>query len=110
MTKEELYNTLKKTGLPVCYYEWQEDTEPPLPFICYYFTGNNDEAADGVNWATVKRVNIELYCKNKDFDAEHKLEQVLNDSDMFYEVSGEAFLQDDNMYETFYSVEVIIDG
>lgn len=108
MTLKEVAEMLKSTGLPFTYYLWGKDV-PLLPYIVYYYPSNNDEFADGENWANVRALNVELYTSNKDFNIEEYLESVFQEHGLCF-MKSESYLDDENMYEVLYELEVIIDG
>ena len=103
MTLSEFDVLLKSTGLPVTYRAWPENEAPPLPFVCYVEAGSNNFAADGVVYYPVKRMQVELYTKLKDPDAEGKVETAL--SSFFWEKS-ETYLNTEECYQILYEIEV----
>lgn len=113
MTRKELYEVLKSIGLPIAYYQFKEGDKdnpvPSLPYMVYYYPSRNDESADGINYAKVYTLNIELYTKDKDFGMEDKVEGVLESNDLFY-IKSESYLNDEQMYEVLYEMEVILNG
>ena len=94
---------------PTVYYSWEIGNVPPLPYIVYYFPGNNDAIADNANYCKILRLNVELYTKEKDLEAEAKIEHVLNDMGLVY-TRSESYLNSENMYEVLYESEVAING
>ena len=113
MTRKELYQILKSIGLPIAYYQFKEGDKdnpvPSLPYMVYYYPSRTDESADGINFAKVYTLNIELYTKEKDFDTEDKVESTLTDADIYY-TKSESYLNDEQMYEVLYEGEVILNG
>lgn len=103
MTLSEFDVLLKTTGLPVTYRAWPENEAPPLPFVCYVEAGSNNFAADGVVYYPVKRMQVELYTKLKDPDAEVKVETAL--SSFFWEKT-ETYLSTEKCYQILYEIEV----
>lgn len=103
MTLEELKDRLETAGFPVTYREWPENTAPPLPFICYIVAYSNNFAADGGVYYPIDRVQVELYTKLKDPDAESKVEQAL--SSLFWEKT-ETYISTEKCYQILYEIEV----
>ena len=66
----ELKELIAGFGLPYAYYQFTKDTAKPPPFICYYLAQSDDFAADGVNYAKIRQLVIELYTRYKDFELE----------------------------------------
>lgn len=105
----EVYALLKRSGLDVGYYQWEEKDVPALPYILYYFPNMDPEAADNANYAAIYQLNVELYTKNKDFELEAILDKVLTDGGMVYR-KEETYINSERMYEVLYTMEVLIDG
>jgi len=109
MTFKEVADALALAGYPVTYLSWPDAKVPPLPYICYYYPEMNPETADNTHFAQIHSLNVELYTKNKQFDVEANVEQILLDAGFVF-TKEETFLNDENMYEVLYMMEVIIDG
>lgn len=109
MKLTEVVEMLNGMDIPVAYYQWKENSAPSLPYILYYYPSNNDESADGINWATINQLNIELYTSNKNFKLEQQLEDILKQNE-FYFMKSEQYIDDEKMYEVLYEMEVVIDG
>jgi len=109
MTYEEIYQALESTGLPVTYEFWENGSIPPLPYIVFTYPGNNDFIADGVNYATIVRLEVGLYTKRKSIAVERNVEQVLNEKlGPFFKTSD--YVSADSMQETLYTMEVAINA
>ena len=55
-------------------------TNPPqLPYLVYYVAENNYQYSDNKNYSLFLGVNLELYDKNKNIEAENKIENKLNE-------------------------------
>lgn len=109
MTILELVNLLKATGYPVAYSHF-ESTEnnpaPDPPFICYVLPQTDNFMADNKTYHKISSVDIELYTDFKDFEAEQKLEDLLE----LYEIpwdSYETYIESEKMYQKLYEVRLI---
>ena len=109
MKFKDVADALARTGYPVVYFSWPESKAPPLPYICYYYPDMTPETADNTHYAQAYRLNVELYTKYKQFDVEANVEQTLLDAGFIFE-KEEDYLNDENMYEELYMMEVYIDG
>ncbi len=109
MTFEQIAEVLASTGYPTVYLAWRQGHVPPLPYICWYLPSMTAETADNTHHAQIYQLNVELYTKNKQFDAESKIEQALLDAGLVF-TKEETFLNDENMYEVLFMSEVIING
>ena len=107
MTIEELAAVLQKMGIPFAYDHFAEGESPEPPFICYLLPGSDNFAADGMAYFKISEVRIELYTDRKDLAVEHKVEDVLDGQEIFYDKT-EVWIQSEKLYEVLYSFEVPI--
>ena len=107
MTIEELAAMLQKMEIPFAYDHFAEGESPEPPFICYLLPGSDNFAADGVAYFKISEVRIELYTDRKDLAVEHKVEDVLDGQEIFYDKT-EVWIQSEKLYEVLYSFEVPI--
>lgn len=109
MTLLEIAEMIAEIGLPFRYRQFEDESGQQPPFICYLFTGNTPEPADNTNIAKIETLAIELYTDNKDFATEASVEAVLDAHEMVYD-REEAWLDDERMQMTTYTMEVLING
>ena len=109
MKRKEIAEMLAATGYPVTYLQWPEKKVPPLTYICYYYPSMEPETADDTHYAQFYTLNVELYTKEKQFDVENNVEQALLNAGFVF-TKEEDYLNDENMYEELYMMEVLIDG
>lgn len=107
MTYEDVAKMVESIGVPFAYYQFPEGTEQACPFVCFYFTGSNDLAADNTNYQRIRPLIIELYTDNKDFALEATVEAVLNQNGLVY-ARDEAFIDSEKMNMVTYTTEIII--
>ena len=107
MTYKEVATMVSGIGLPYAYYQFPEGTAQACPFICFYFTGSNDLAADDTNYQKIRPLVIELYTDNKDFTTESTVESVLNSNGLVY-AREETYLDSERMYMVTYMTEIVI--
>ena len=103
MTLQEFRKILETSGLPVTYRAWPENEAPPLPYLCYYDSGSNNFAADGVVYFSARRITVELYTELKDVVAESRVEQALSP---FYWEKTEEYIDSEKCYQIAYEMEV----
>ena len=97
-------------GLPSAYDHFTERDRPDgPPFICFLYPYNNDQAFDDRNYVQVEQLQIELYADNKDFDNETAIEDALNAASLPFDKDC-TWLDDERMYMTTYTTEVLING
>lgn len=109
MTYEEINTMISSIGLDYTYYQFPEGEAPDLPYVLFYYPERNDFQADGVNYAKVVQLNIELYTRNKDFTTEATLESVLDTYELSYS-KEEQYIESEKMYEVLYIMEVMLNG
>lgn len=95
--------------VPYAYYQFTQETAKEPPFICYYFTGDNDFGADNINYQAIRQAVIELYTDNKDFALEAAVENLLTANEMRY-TKTETYIDSESMHMTVYQMEVVING
>ncbi|AMB94901.1 hypothetical protein QP248_02650 [Aerococcus sp. UMB8608] len=106
MTYSELIEALETLGWPIAYNHFDEAPKPPYMAI---MDGEVIEfKADNIVYHMSGKFGVELYTEYKDFEAEKKLEKVLADAKYPYDVLGDFYNEDDNIYQRIY--EVMIDG
>lgn len=105
MTMEDVKTLLESTGLPVAYRAFPEDGAPALPFVCYHTPYSANLAADGVAYATINHINVELYTQVKDSATEEKVEAALTQAGIYWEKS-ETYLEDEKCFQILYEIEV----
>ena len=107
MTLKEVSDMVAEIGLDYAYYEFPDDTERQLPFVCFLFTGSDDIYADDINYVDKRTLAIELYTKNKDFETEQTVRDVLLSHNLSFTV-GYDYLHDEQCYITVFTTQVII--
>ena len=107
MTYKEIAEMVESMGFPFAYYQFPEAAAPFLPYVVFYYPDNSDLVADNTNYQAITAVNIELYTKNKDFDAEAQVEAVLKASGFVFQKS-ESYLNTEKMYEVLYQTSAVI--
>ena len=103
MTAEELYTGLKSLGYPVAYSHFAEGNVPPLPYIVYSYQGTENFSADGIVYHQIEDIDIELYSKKKDLEAEKKISDFLTESGIFYE-KQEYYIESEKMIQVIFEI------
>ena len=73
MTLKEICKGLEGLGYPVAYRAFAEGEVPDPPYIVYYEQGTDNFSADGIPYDIITDLDIELYTKKKDPEAEQKI-------------------------------------
>lgn len=107
MTTNEVAAMVAEIGVPYAYYQFPEGTGQETPFICFFYSFNNDVKADDSNYQKIEHLIIELYTDNKDFDLERRVESVLSSHGMVYS-RDEEWIESERMLEVIFETDVII--
>lgn len=107
MTHKEISDIIKSIGLPFAYYEFPDDTDQEPPFICFYYPESDDLYADNINYAGIRRLYVELYTDEKDFEREATVENVLNSNGFSFRKS-ELYIESERMWQITYQTEVVL--
>ena len=109
MTTQEIAQMIAEVEIPFAYYQFEEGTAEPCPFICFYYSNNDDVIADNLNYVKVANLVIELYTNYKDIALENKIEGILNAHEIVYS-KNESYIDNEKMLMQVYESEVIING
>ena len=103
MQLEQFKERLETCGLPVAYRFFPEGEAPSLPYVVYYESGERNFPADGENYHNIKQITVELYTREKDTEAEKKVE----DSIAFaIWDKTEEYISSEKCYQIVYYLEV----
>jgi hypothetical protein len=105
----ELKEKLEATGYPVSYFHFLEsenESLPEPPFVVYLITETENFKADNRVFKTIHNVDVELYTNRKDFEAEAKIEQALNELNMPFD-SVETYIESEQLFQKIYEIRVI---
>lgn len=103
MTENELAALLKKTGLPFAHHHWEKPPRPP--YGLYLFGGTENFGADNRTYAVIEQITLELYTVDRGEAVLKKLEQVLDEAEIFWDRDTE-YIQDLRLFQTSYEIEV----
>lgn len=107
MTYQNVAEMVEGIGVPFAYYQFPEDTEQATPFVCFFYSGDNDLKADDSNYQKIEHLIIEVYTDNKDFTLEATTESVLRSYGMVW-TKEETFLDSERMHEVIYEMDIVI--
>lgn len=105
MTYKEVADMIYGIGIPCAYRMFPEGAAPPTPFICFYFDGADDFAADNMIYQKIRPLTVELYTDNKDYTLEETVEAAL--SGLVYS-RDETYIASEKMYMVTYETKIII--
>lgn len=97
-----IFQTLKKSGLPVAYGKFRK--EQSLPYVVYTGSGQLTSYADDTLAFRKNEYQIELYFKKKNETVEQSLEDVLIADGFNYEKSEDTYIDAEDVYVIYYTV------
>lgn len=107
MTYKQIAQMIDGIGLPYAYDHFEVGNAADPPFICFYFAGSNDLAADDTNYQKIRPLTLELYTDNKDFSLEETVEAALNGAGLVFS-RMESYIDSERLYEVTFSTSIII--
>ena len=107
MTLTEIATMVASFNLPWRYSHFSQTPAPP--YVVYYFPSENDVHADDSNYVNRRQLFIELFTKKKDPTSEGTIESTLRQNGLTWYKQTD-FLNDEQLYQTTYEMEVIING
>lgn len=111
MTTQEVATMVESIGRPCAYYQFPDgptDTPPERPFICFFYSNSDDVFADNTNYTGIAELHIEVYSEEKDFPLEKRVENILMQHGLTWR-KQELRLDAEQLHETIYSMEVILE-
>lgn len=96
----KIFETLKKTGLPVAYSHFRKAQEPP--FLVYMGEGQYTFPADNRFHYKENLYRVEYYFTKKDELIEDGIENVLEEEGFLYEKSEDTYLDDEDVFVIYY--------
>ena len=103
MTYQELEQLLAPLGIPFTFHHWEKP--PAMPYGVYFDDHTDNFAADGIAYAVVFHVNIELYVRQRDQGLEGRLEDILTAADLYWDKAA-VYIDSERFYQVAYEIEV----
>ena len=107
MTTSEVATMIAGIGIPYAYYQFPDGTKQAPPFVCFFYSTDNDFKADDSNYQKIEHLIIELYTDNKDFSLEATVESTLAQNNMVWS-RAEEWLDSERMLMVVYEMDVVI--
>ena len=105
---DEMMQDIAQTiGCGYSYYTHDEAQVVKAPFLLFDYPDRDDMSADNSNYVKKQNLNIEYDSQIRDLDKETLIESKLTEYGFFY-AKESAFVDDQNVYETMYSMQVVI--
>lgn len=107
MTYAEVNTMIASLNVKYAYYQFREGTAVPPPFICFFFTADNDFIADNANYHKIRSLQLELYTDQKDFQLEDTIEAVLTQNGLVYS-KEESYIDTEKMMMVAWTCDIVI--
>lgn len=104
MQFDELEARLNATGIRFTHNHWEKPPKPP--FGVYLSTGTDNFGADDIAYAVIERAAIELYTVGLDRKSMRKIEQMLDEAEIFWDRDPVVYIEELRLYQTRYEIEV----
>ncbi len=105
MTCEEIEEMLKPLGLPLAYWQFDDDNPPTVPYIVYTLPNSSPFYADGKPYFNVDTLQIELYVEKKSKDYEERIQKILIEKGLGYQRT-EIYIETEKLFVEIYNLEV----
>lgn len=104
-SQTEIESILRRMNISFRYFLFSEKEVVEPPFLVWYLPESNNFFADGIVYEKITRLNLELYTDQKEFELEERLESLLEAEGIAWNKT-EAFLDEEQLYEVLYEMEV----
>ena len=105
MSVENIKEMLNEIGLPYEYDHFSTHNWIKPPFIVWKIADSDNFHSDGITYAIIDVLNIELYSDEKDWNNEKKIEDILDKYVITYDKT-EEYLDSEKMYVVLYEMKV----
>lgn len=111
MTREQIATMVAGIGVPNAFGHFEdEDGDRPQgpPYIYFSYEARSDFHADGINYAKIAALTIELATAAPDFDLQEAIEDALTAAELTFEKPDQEYLDTERIYLTTYNTEVLL--
>lgn len=99
-----IYDLLKTLDIPVAYDHFVSDKEISIPFVVYRETSPETFKADCITYYRPYNFEIELVTEKKDVVLQNKIEELLTNNKIPYDINDEVWDDDEKIYHNFYEI------
>lgn len=104
MKHKDLFNLLKKIGIPVAYDHFDDNKIMRPPFMAYREQSPDNFNADNKTYISLPNYEIELVTSKKDVELEEKISDLLTENNIPYEKPDGVWDNDEKIYHIFYEI------
>lgn len=106
MTKEQIEQMLDEMGLDYRYHHFSTKDAVDPPFLIWLIPETVNFYADGIVYAKIQKLQIELYTDEKNWELEEKLEGILDKHGISWQQVASEWIESESMWESLYEIEV----
>ena len=111
MTRAQIAAMIAGIGLPnaVGHFEDDDGDRPQgPPYIYFSYEARSDFHADGINYAKIAVLTIEMATAAPNFTAQCAIEDALTAAELTFEKPDQEYLDTERIYLTTYNTEVLL--
>lgn len=97
-----LKQILEQLEIPVAYDHFNQATTPP--FIAFRRYSQDNFGADDIVYEKINNYYVYLCTEYKDVELEERLEELLTDNGIFFNVESEDYIDTEKMYQIIYTI------
>ena len=101
---EKIYNLLKQLNIPVAYDHFDSNKAINPPLIVYREQSIDTFKSDNKSYFRDYDFEIELVTIKKEPNLQKRIENLLTDNNIPYDVSNEIWDEDEKIYHIFYEI------
>ena len=104
MKHKDLYDLLKTLNIPVAYDHFDSNKLVNPPFIVYRETGVDTFKAENKTYYRDYNYELELITEKKDVALQNKLEELLDNNNIPYDLNNELWDNEEKIYHNYYEI------
>lgn len=104
MEHKTIYDLLNTLDIPVAYDHFISNKEVSIPFVVYRETSPDTFKADGITYYRPYNYEIELVTEKKDVELQKRIEGLLTDNKIPYDLENEVWDDEEKIYHNFYEI------
>ena len=104
MKHKDLYDLLKTLNIPVAYDHFDSNKLVNPPFIVYRETGVDTFKAENKTYYRDYNYELELITEKKDVALQNKLDELLDNNNIPYDLNNELWDNEEKIYHNYYEI------